>query len=218
MVSMPRKESPSARTTVYRLRGLSDLNSAIRPKYLTGGDFTEVATEVGGREALLVAGAMHRDRATWVGRLSSISGAQVEVGNTTAAAVLLIRDGDNTAFAMTYGMGFQLLDQAAVDPGFGMRVAIRTASPEAIRSLTRTELDHRSRTDRSSIPAGDALRGFGIGDFGEVITRLSGSARLPELSVGDKPVTVRAADGLSLPLGKTPKTLIADLDAISSAR
>ena len=134
----------------------------------------------------------------------------------TAAAVLVIRDGDNAAFALTYGMGFQLLDQAAVDPGFGMRVAIRTASPEEIQSLTRTELDHRSRTDRSSIPTGDALRGFGIGDFGEVITRLSGSARLPDLTVGDEPVRVRAADALSLPLGKTSETLIADLDAISS--
>ena len=215
MVYMPRKQSPSARTTVYRLRGLQDLKAAIRPKYLTGGDFTETATAVGGREALLVAGAMHRDRASWVGRLSSISGAQVEVGNTTAAAVLLIRDGGDTAFALTYGMGFQLLDQAAVVPRFGMRVAIRTASPEAIQSLTRTELDHRSRTDRSSIPAGDALRGFGIGDFGEVITRLSGSARLPELTAGDEQVRLRAADALSLPLGKTPETLIADLDVIS---
>ena len=217
MVCMPRPESPSARTTVYRLRGLQDLKSAIRPKYLTSGDFTKTETAVGAREALLVAGAMHRDRATWVRRLSSISGAPVEVGNTTAAAALLIRDGADTAFALTYGMGFQLLDQAVVDPGFGMRVAIRTASPEAIQSLTRTELDHRSRTDRSSIPAGDALRGFGIGDFGEVITRLSGHARLPELTAVDERVKVRAADALSLPLGKTPETLIADLKAISLA-
>ena len=214
---MPQNESPSARTTVYRLRKLSDLKSAIRQKYLICGDFTATVTTVGGRDALLVAGAMHRDRAAWVGRLSSISGARVEVGNTTAAAVLLIRDGDDTAFAMTYGMGFQLLDQAAVDPGFGMRVAIRTASPDAIQTLTRTELDYRSRTDRSSIPAGESLRGFGMGDFGELITRLSGTAQLPELAVGDKPVRVRAADALSLPLGKTPNTLIADLDAISSA-
>ena len=56
-----------------------------------------------------------------------------------------------------------------------------------------------------------------MGDFGEVITRLSGTASLPELTVGDRPVRVRAADALSLPLGKTPATLIADLDAISSA-
>jgi len=194
---------------------VQDLTAAIRPKYLTSDQFTETATAVGRREALLVAGAMRRDRAAWASRLSSISNEPVDIGNTTAAAVLLVRDGDDTAFALTYGMGFQILDQAVVDPGFGMRVAIRTASPESIRSLTRTELDHRSRTDRSSIPAGDALRGFGLGDFGEVITRLSGRAHLPELTSGGEPVTVRAADALSVPLGKTPETLVSDLDAIS---
>ena len=169
---------------------------------------------------------MRKERAAWVERLSSIAGMTVEVGNVTAAAVLVIRDGeggdggdggDASAFALTYGMGFQLLDPASVDPGFGMRVAIRTASPEEIQSLTRTELDHRSKTDRSSIPAGDVLRGFGIGDFGEIITRLSGTAQLPGLAVEDKSIRVRAADALSLPLGKTPQTLISDLKAISSA-
>ncbi len=217
MVCMPRSKSPSARTTLYRLRGLKDLKSAIRAKDAKYDGFTHTPIVVEGREALLVHGAMHRDRAAWALRLSAISGVPVEVGNTTAAAVLLIRDGDATAFALTYGMGFLLLDQAVVDPGFGMRVAIRTASPEAIRSLTRTELDHRSRTDRSSIPAGDALRGFGMGDFGEVITRLSAPARLPGLTAGNEPVMVWAADALSLPLGKTSKTLVADLDVVSHA-
>ena len=158
---MTKSESPSARTTVYRLRGLEDLNSAIRPKYLASGDFHETRTDIEGRKALLVTGAMRKERAAWAERLSSIAGTTVDEGNMTAAAVLIICDGDDTAFAMTYGMGFQLLDPASVDPGFGMRIAIRTASPEEIQSLTRTELDHRSRTDRSSIPAGDVLRGFG---------------------------------------------------------
>ena len=214
---MPRKESPSARTTVYRLQNLPNLESAIRSKYFAGEHFTATPTTVGGRNALLVAGTMRRDQAAWAARLTTIADKPVDVGNTTAAAVLLVEDSEDTAFAMTYGMGFQLLEPATIDPGFGMRVAIRTASPDAIQSLTRTELDYRSRTDRSSIPAGESLRGFGMGDFGEVITRMSGTARLPELTVGDKAIRVRAADALSVPLGKKPAALIADLDTISSA-
>ncbi len=214
---MPPKESPSARTTVYRLQNLPNLEAAIRGKYLTDERFTATPTIVGGREALLVAGTMHRDQAAWAARLATIANQPVEVGNTTAAAVLLVRDAEDTAFAMTYGMGFQLLEPATMDPGFGMRVAIRTASPDAIQSLTRTELDYRSRTDRSSIPAGESLRGFGMGDFGEVITRICGTARLSGLAVGKKDIRVRAADALSVPLGKKPSTLIADLEAISTA-
>lgn len=97
-----------------------------------------------------------------------------------------------------------------------MRVAIRTAQPDAIQALTRSELDHRARTDRSSIPAGEALRGFGIGDFGEVVTRISGTAAVSGLALGEARVRIRAADALSVPLGNAPQLLMSDLDAIAS--
>lgn len=213
---MAKKKSPAARTTIYRLRGLQELNAAIRPKYLTGDAFSERTTQVEGREALLVAGAMRRERSSWSERLSTLAGQPVEVGNETAAAVLVIKDSEDTAYALSYGMGFQLLEPSAIDHGFGMRIAVRTASPDAIQSLTRTELDHRSRTDRSSIPAGEVLRGFGIGDFGEIITRISGAAELPGLTAGSGAIRIRAADALSVPLGKTQRQLISDLDAIST--
>lgn len=214
---MPRKPSPSVRTTLYRVRGIEDLTTAVRAKYREADGFTSEATTVDGRQALVVHGEVQRVETSWAARLSAIAGVNVAVGNTTAAAVLLIRDGEDEAWALTYGMGFQLLDQAFVDPGFGIRVATRTATPDAIQSLTRTELDHRARTDRSSIPAGEALRGFGIGDFGEVITRISGAAAVMGLTVGDESIRVRAADALSLPLGRTPAALAADLDAIALA-
>lgn len=216
---MAKQESPMSRTTVYRLRKLEDLTSAIRRQYVDEYGFTETSTTIEGRKALLVTGSMRKQRVAWTERLSTIVGEVVDEGNVTAAAVLIISDEDNgdTAFAMTYGMGYQLLDRAKIDPGFGMRIAARTISPEEIRSITRTELDYRSKTDRSSIPAGDVLRGFGISDYGEIITRLSARARLPSLKVGDKPITVRAADSLSVPIGSTAQTLVSDLDAIAEA-
>lgn len=213
---MPRKQSPSVRTTLYRVRGITDLSDAIRAKYLSPGTFSATPTTVEGNESLLVAGAMKREETTWAGRLSAISGVDVALGNTTAAAVLVIRAATNEAWALAYGMGFQLLEPAHIDPGFGMRVAIRTAKPDAIQSLTRSELDHRSRTDRSSIPAGEALRGFGIGDFGEVVTRISGTATLAGLAIGDTRVRIRAADALSVPLAKSPSLLMSDLNAIAA--
>ena len=213
---MPRKESPSVRTTLYRMREITDLSDAIRSKYLGHGAFTTTSGAVQGSESLLVAGTMHREQTTWAGRLSTLSGVSISLGNTTAAAVLVIRAAPTEAWALTYGMGFQLLEPAHIDPGFGMRVAIRTAQPDAIQSLTRSELDHRARTDRSSIPAGEALRGFGIGDFGEVVTRISGSATVSGLTLGDASVRIRAADALSVPLAKTPRCLMSDLDAIAA--
>lgn len=214
---MPRKPSKSARTTLYRVHGITNLKEAVSLKYLTSKDFYATPTSVSGRDALLVKGAMHKDRVTWASRLTEISDIAIDLGNSTAAALLLIQDGDNEAWALSYGMGFHILDQARLDHGFGMRVALRTASPESIQSLTRTTLDTRVRTDRSSIPAGEALRGYGIGDFGEMITRISVTARVKGLTVGDIDIRVRAADSLSLPLGKTPDAITNDLDAIYQA-
>ncbi len=212
------KSSPSAiRTTLYHLLGVSDLRAAIRSKYLNSSHFVSSPTTVNGRTALLVKGEIYRELVAWGKRLEGLTGMAVETGNKTAAAVLLIKEEEkeDQAWALSYGMGFQLLKSAYVDTGFGLRIAIRTAMPDAIQSLTRNELDHRSRTDRSSIPSGEALRGFGIGNFGEIITRICGEAKLDNFTAQDKIIRIRAADSLSVPLGTTPKTLTHDLDAIA---
>lgn len=213
---MPREQSPAARTTLYRLLGVSELVDGIRPKYLEGDAFEAEPLEVEGRSALLVVGSMVAPRATWAAGVERLTGTTVDVGNRTSAGVLVIRDGEDNAWALTYGMGFQLLEQRYVDPRFGQRVAIRAADPAALRSLTRTTLDHRSRTDRSSIPSGEQLRSFGVGDFGEIVSRVVGPAIIPAMTVGDGSVTIRGADALSVPLGRTPTALVADLDSITA--
>ena len=125
---MPKRESPSSRTTLYRLKRVPKLIDAIRAKYLDSGSFEATKTAGSGRKALLVHGAMSSDQASWASRLSDLSGIEVRVGNETAAGVLLIRDGKKRAFALSYGMGFQLLDQNKIDQGFGLRIAVRTAA------------------------------------------------------------------------------------------
>ena len=212
---MSRKPSPSARTTVYRLRRLSALSDAVTPKYVSEGGFSSQPVSVGGRDALLVTGTIRAERVRWASRLATLAGTDVHLGSAYAAALLLIKDGTDQAWAITYGLGFHLFDRVFLDPGFGMRFAIRTATPEAIQSLTRSELDHRARTDRSSIPAGATLPGFGMGGFGEVVTRISGAAEVDGLTIGDGRFRVHAADSLSLPLARAPEALIRDLDTIS---
>lgn len=209
-----RKSSVAARTSLYRLVDVPDLAAAVQTKYQSDANFTVTATDVAGRRALLVAGTMRNPTVSWAATLSGLTGHSVALSNETAAAVLVIAAGDEEAWALTYGMGFQLLEQARVDGGFGQRVAIRTANPQDLNSLTRTTLDHRSRTDRFSIPGGDHLRGFGVGDYGELVTRLVARAEMKDLTGGAKPLRIRGADALSVPLGKKPEHLLKDLDAL----
>ncbi len=60
------------------------------------------------------------------------------------------------------------------------------------------------------------LRGFGIGGFGELVTRVAGTAELGGLSVGTT-FKMRGSDSVNLPLARTPKELLADLDIIDTA-
>lgn len=59
----------------------------------------------------------------------------LEAKNVTAAAALLLDAGDGVTWATTFGMGFRLLEQAHIDPGFGQRLAIRIANPEKTELL-----------------------------------------------------------------------------------
>lgn len=251
---MPRKPAQEARTTIYRTTALTTLDEAIQEKYRDSGGFASTPVAVGGRNCLLVTGSTPRKTASWGPLLSNISGVEVDLDNTVAAAVLIIptedgssvpattmksktvhfeeetedyqevtdqqlTPGENTvsmidAWVLTYGLGFQLLNQARVDPGFGQRVAIRSARPNDLNSISRVTLDARSRVERLSVPAGVHLRGLGGGDLGEIVTRLVASASIPGLS-GPEEVKVRGADSLSLPLARDPKLLVADLDAVS---
>lgn len=213
---VPRKPSSAARTSLYRVREVPDLADAIQGKYLLRDTFQTHQHQVDGRDALLVTGLVITDKVAWSDRIYELVGQTIPLGNQTAIGVLLIRSGDDGAWALCYGLGFQTLDQSRVDPGFGQRIAIRVANPNELNSLTKTTLDQRSKTDRHSIPSGDHLRGFGVGDFGEIVTRLVGRASIDGLTAGDTPVRIRGADALSIPLGKKPDALVADLDLLEA--
>jgi uncharacterized protein (TIGR04141 family) len=213
---MTRAPSPAARTTLYRLAGINDLREAVQSKYFEAPEVQSANTNVGDRDAIQVWGVMATPAVAWGKTLEGLSSIPVTLGNSTAAAVLVIRNGEGCAWALAYGMGYHLLDQTKVDSGFGQRIAVRVADPTELNSITRTTLDHRSRTDRLSIPSGYHLRGFGVGDFGELVTRLVGKAHIPSLTAGAKPIRIRGSDSLSLPLGRKPAALLTDLDHLEA--
>lgn len=212
----PRKPAATAATTLYRLTGLTSLRDAIRDKYLQSTDFEFRECSIGERRSALVLGHIRTEKAKWANTVNALIDDPVDAHNVTAAAVLLVPGDDGVAWALCYGMGFLLLEQSHVDPGFGQRLAVRVADPDHLNSLTRKTMDDRAKVDRSSIPAGDHLRGFGIGGFGELVTRLVATAKLPGLSI-EKPFKLRGADGLNIPLGRTAETLLSDLDVITKA-
>ncbi|MGW5923480.1 DUF6119 family protein [Nocardia fluminea] len=214
---MARKPSTETRMTLYRLVGYPVLAKVIREKY---SDFTEEQVMVGERRSVLYWGRTPDKPVKWADTVAGLSGASIELATGVAAAVLVIPGSDNDeaaadfAWAMTFGMGFHLLDQRYVDSGFGQRVAIRCADPARLNSITRVTLDESAKTDRSSIPVGASLRSFGFEDIGELATRVVASGTIDGIGPDGKPVTIRGADALSLPLSKQPSEFLANLDRL----
>jgi uncharacterized protein (TIGR04141 family) len=209
------------RTTIYRLTGVEELRDALRSKYLDRNGFEVANVQVGDRPAVLLTGAMKKDAADWCATVTTLTGSAIAIAAATPAGVLVLRpspaatNDSKAAYALTYGMGFQLLEPSRLDNLFGQRVAIRTAEPDKLRSLTVTTTDERSRTSRASIPQGDGLLGFGVGDIGEAVSRIVAIANLTDLSRADgKATQVRGADALNVPIGLTADEVLADLDML----
>jgi uncharacterized protein (TIGR04141 family) len=210
---MSRPRSARSRVTIYRLiPSGSPIAGYVRSKYADRPGFTAVPAEVAGIAGWLVHGHIATSQAKWAPDLASLTGLDsLQLGNQTAAAVLLLPVGD-ALYAVTYGMGHFLLAYENVDPGFGLRYAARKLNPGELRSVTRHTLDKRAQIDRRSLPAGGDVRSFDLTDLGSVPSKVIG--RAVELGDSGKTVTVRCADALNIPLSRTADVLLQDLQEI----
>jgi uncharacterized protein (TIGR04141 family) len=221
---MPRQPNPYFRVTVYLLHGSVSSDNLIRAKYLERPEFQTHSVQIGGRDALFVKGTVSTEQARW----ASLVGGWVQnpalaegLGNRTAAAVVLMPTravGSGRVWAITFGMGFQMLEAGAIDPGLGRKLLIRCAEPSDIRSVTHSRLDSRAYVARTSIPGGADIQGFGASELGDFVSRLVAPAVVEGLLAGaaGARVEIRAADSFNAPLARDARQLVADLDAIEA--
>jgi uncharacterized protein (TIGR04141 family) len=214
-----REPSKSKRMSVYALRpgAVSDLTTAIADKYRDASELRGVT--IGSTGGLLVSRMMSKNSETdWSPLIRGLTGDNFTAKNEVAAAVLVIPS-DDRAFAICYGMGHLLLDQAMIEPAFGLRFAVRAADPDQVRGMTRRPLEQRAQINRQTVPGGQTLQAFGIEEYGEVISRLAakGGADLVLTANRDKPkrISFTAGNSLSLPLAKTAHDFLEDLDLIN---
>ena len=212
---MPPRQSKANKVSLYRLVAAEDglLVSCIQQKYLDS-NFEAESVAVGGVPSLLVTGVISNPTPKWLPHIASLTAHTPDVHNDTAAAVLLIPL-DAYVFGLSWGFGHLIFLPSQIDPSFGLRFALRRANPRQVRSLTVHTMDTLARTARTTVPAGATLEAFGMEEVGEVVSRLVGRIPADGLSgatgSNDNYLTIRGADGLSIPLGRQPDGLLADL-------
>lgn len=221
--TMTTATSPATRkSSLYRLRpadsgAITDLRSYVLPHYLNREGFEVREVNHEGIVGLLVTGAIAPGPADWCAPLSALSGHLVTEENRTALALYLLRT-EEAIYALAYGMGHLMIDQARIDPGFGIELATRSLDADQITKVRRQVMDARGRTDENSATGGQNIRGFGIEQFGEIVSQIAGK-------VADVPLTFtqgrsRTAHitgndrSVKLPLGSTPASLLHDLQQI----
>lgn len=213
------------RMTIYRLVNLPSLEHAIREKYRMNDDGKHICQgqniKVGNHDAFLFTGTIESENATWTKTVAQITNVRTAIGNKTALAVLLIAAENKpitthhpiTAWAITFGMGFQTLDAEYIDIGFGKRIAIRSANPDSINMVGKVTLDEKPQMIRSTIPSGGTLRRFGFDEFGELVTRIITKANLD--GIGNN-IKNKGADSLSIPLPTSPQELLDGINQLET--
>lgn len=208
-------------TTLYLLRPADTLEALIRPDYLEAEETRLVPVDVAGHEGLLVTKATMREESEWVKPLAQLTGLEIgSYGSSSSSATLLIAV-DNNVFALTHGYsGRWMLADAAKERLFGLRVAIRVLESAKVRQLTRLALDVSARVDRSLVPAGQEVRGFGVEQYAEIVKQIGGRAtglRLTYSRDTDVHIRLEGAEALTIRIGTEPEDCIADLRALLAA-
>jgi uncharacterized protein (TIGR04141 family) len=216
------KFPPTRKTSLYRLRGTwqtgdEDLRAFVLPRYLDRDGFTTRVVDEDGLRGVLVCGTIAPGPADWCDALSVLSGHPVAEANQTALGLLVVRT-DAATYGLAYGMGHLMIDPARIDPGFGIEFAVRCLSEERITKVRRQLMDTRGRTDENSATGGEHIRGFGIEQFGEIVSQISGQISGVPLTFtrdGKRTAHVTGTDrSIKMHLGSTPTSLRHDLRQI----
>jgi uncharacterized protein (TIGR04141 family) len=212
-------KSPSLATTVYQLRpGYPWADYISRPNTLSS--FAIGTRDVDNGTWVLVSGCLCGANVDWAEHIHSLTGESITLPSSNPYAVLLVPRVEWN-YALVWGAGWQLINQDLVIPEFGREYGQRRLDTGNLRSVGTRTLDMRGRIIQTTIPSGSDLRDFAIEPVLSTINQIEGTAHLSDLTVGRQAKRrrkIRVGTSLRLPLGRTPRTLLNDIESIERAR
>ncbi|SDR45855.1 sporadically distributed protein, TIGR04141 family [Burkholderia orbicola] len=126
------------------------------------------------------------------------------LGNRSEGAVLIIRIAD-AAFALSFGMGYHLIDLELVERDFGLRVTLNSVDPEKLRSLDKASYEANPLNTRSQSPKDADIFDLRIDTENDMVYALTGASSEPLF--GDH---VTGRDALTI----MPEAILTDLPKI----
>jgi uncharacterized protein (TIGR04141 family) len=128
----------------------------------------------------------------------------------TVGAVLVVRRNGRT-YALSFGTGFHLLKDGALERDFGLRVALNSVEPTKLRSVDKASYDHNPLNSRTQSTIDVDIFDLDMDSELEMLYAVTGASRV---SLFGKQVTGR--DALTLMVEVTLETLPKILDEAMS--
>lgn len=168
--------------------GLDDPQQALREPYRRGG-----AAEMAklrnkdkaphGATAYLLANTERHP--SWAVRLAELFEGLEDTRNLSNRLIIFLPV-EERIFAACFGYGSSALDWSCVEPNFGLRVAARAMSPNAMSELRSRRFDVSARTQQIQVPGGASLRDLYVELEGEFVSRLVGKMESEGILFGDR--------------------------------
>jgi uncharacterized protein (TIGR04141 family) len=222
MMKSRTRPTPTRKCSLYRLRltgppDQEDLRAVVVDKYLDRDGFTIRPVDHEGLTGLVITGTIAPGTADWCRTLSRLTGLPADEENRTSLGLLLVRTAASV-YALTFGMGYLMIEPSRIDPAFGIEFAVRCLDEDRITKVRRQLMDSRGRTDENSATGGEHIRGFGIEQFGEIVSQISGQIEEVPLTFcrdRNRPAHLTGSDrSIRVHLGATPMALLHDLQRI----
>jgi uncharacterized protein (TIGR04141 family) len=99
-------------------------------------------------------------------------------GNRSEGAVLMFRQKD-AAFALTFGMGYHLLNLDMVERDFGLKVTLNSVNPDKLRSLDKASYEANPLNTRSQSPKDVDIFDLRIDTESDMVYALTGVSEVP---------------------------------------
>lgn len=163
------------RATVYRLVGIAPTLDAIFNATAAGRlaesgmDF--VLMELAGAPGILYFRQHPTTDTSWCARLSQLCGVTLDLTRHDSEALLIVAVGEYV-YAVGFGRGYRAIIDA-IEPGFGLRCALRLIDPLQVQGVVRRAMGGVPRQDSTFVPSGIPIEGIGVVAHAELVEKLA---------------------------------------------
>ena len=135
-----------------------------------------------GIDGIVYVQSPEENRPSWATLLDALTGTEMtELSSKTSSAVLFMRTKSNL-FALTFGYGRFLIEPAYFIQDFGLKTALNTLNPQALKSVNLHTLDDQPIQKQTRAARNAQQNIFGIDVFKDILRSVTGSPK-PGLNI-----------------------------------